>query len=147
MNHRNRTLIFISMHPAHEHTLDTCKWIRGVCHPLCLRFPAQFCHLSPDQCICSRVYAHAQAHTQTSAFNLCFGGVSLALDHICLPCSQHRWTEGTAVSQVSLIEFKKTSEPLCHRTLYNNEMKRTMKDNNGRWLSEHIEPRLAKVCL
>lgn len=82
MNPRNLTLIFISMHPAHEHTLNTCKWIRGVCHPLCLRFPAQFCHLSPDQCMRARVYAHARTHIQTSAFNLCFGGVFSPRSHL-----------------------------------------------------------------
>ncbi|KAG8003882.1 Protein diaphanous-like protein 2, partial [Nibea albiflora] len=48
-------------------------------------------------------------------------------------------TEGTFVYQVSFIKFKKTSEPPLtdYRTLYNNEMKRTMKDNNERWLREN----------
>lgn len=40
------------------------------------------------------------------------------------------------VYQVGFIEFKKTSEPPHYHTLCDNEMKRTMKDNNERWLSE-----------
>lgn len=39
--------------------------------------------------------------------------------------------------KVSFIKFQKTSEPPHYDTLYNNEMKRTMKDNNERWLNEN----------
>lgn len=67
--------------------------------------------------------------------NAILPSLAQSLHLICSQYSLSWWTEVIFVYQVSFIKFKKTSEPPHNLTLYNNEIKNTMKDNNEHWLA------------
>lgn len=105
------------------------QMVRRVSYLLCLLVPGKFCHFHHPANTCVQV----QTHT-------CLHAISLLLfvspPH--LPHSIHSaGGQRSLLYQVTFIKFKTISEQPRYHSLYNNEMKKTMKNNTEHCLCEN----------